>query len=73
MHADMQPNKFCKWNVRTVQGRQAKRKVLQEQESARSDQNNNEDLLLYKQAVSKMKESSGLPAKGRITELFNER
>lgn len=54
-----------------VQGRKAKRKVVREQESVHTGQSRDE-LQLYKQAVAKMKETSGMPKVGRITDLFKE-
>ena len=55
-----------------VQGRKAKRKVVQEQESAQTEENAKEDLMLYKQAVTQMKEASIAPAIGQIADLFQE-
>ncbi|KAL0030024.1 hypothetical protein WJX79_001712 [Trebouxia sp. C0005] len=52
-------------------GRKAKRKVVREQESVHTGQSRDE-LQLYKQAVAKMKETSGMPKVGRITDLFKE-
>ena len=54
-----------------VQGRKAKRKVVQEEESVHAEQSK-EELQLYKQAVAKMKETSGMPKVGRITDMFKE-
>ena len=55
-----------------VQGRKAKRKVMQEIESAHNEDDVKEDLLAYKQAVLQMKEAPAIPPGGRILDLFKE-
>ena len=56
----------------SLQGRKAKRKVVQELESAHNEDSVREDLLAYKQAVLQMKEASAMPPVGRIVDLFKE-